>query len=61
MATTEALYTETLDLLRELIRNACVNDLTADSSEERRNAETLKAFFAQTPNVRVQELSLIHI
>ncbi|WP_448853231.1 M20/M25/M40 family metallo-hydrolase [Corynebacterium frankenforstense] len=55
MATTEALYTETLDLLRELIRNACVNDLTADSGEERRNAETLKAFFAGTPNVRVQE------
>lgn len=41
-----SLYDDTLNLLRELIRNACVNDLTADSGEEARNAETLRQFFA---------------
>lgn len=38
----------TIDLLKKLIRNACVNDLTADSGEEVRNAETLEEFFAGT-------------
>ena len=38
----------TIDLLKQLIRNACVNDLTADSGEEVRNAETLEEFFAGT-------------
>ncbi|MCQ4626963.1 M20/M25/M40 family metallo-hydrolase [Corynebacterium sp. CCUG 65737] len=37
----------TVDLLQQLIRNACVNDLTADSGQEVRNAETLEAFFAE--------------
>lgn len=50
-----SLFSETLELLRELIGNACVNDLTADSGGERRTAETLKAFFAETPNVQVAE------
>lgn len=43
----------TIDLLRQLIRNACVNDLTADSAQEVRNAETLEEFFAGT-DVKVQ-------
>ena len=43
----------TIDLLRQLIRNACVNDLTADSGQEVRNAETLEEFFAGT-DVKVQ-------
>lgn len=38
----------TVDLLKKLIRNACVNDLTPDSGEEVRNAETLEEFFAGT-------------
>lgn len=33
-------------LLAEMVRNACVNDLTADSGQEVRNAETLERFFA---------------
>ncbi len=32
----------TVTLLKELIRNACVNDLTADSGNEVRNANTLE-------------------
>jgi len=36
----------TIKLLQQLIRNACVNDLTADSGDEVRNAETLEEFFA---------------
>lgn len=36
----------TIALLKELIANACVNDLTADSGEEVRNADTLERFFA---------------
>lgn len=43
----------TIDLLRQLIRNACVNDLTPDSGQEVRNAETLEEFFADT-DVKVQ-------
>ncbi|MDN6600782.1 MAG: acetylornithine deacetylase, partial [Corynebacterium flavescens] len=43
------LYEETLELLQELIRNACVNDLTPDSGNEVRNADTLERFFADTP------------
>lgn len=35
-------------LLKELIRNACVNDLTPDSGNESRNADTLQRFFAGT-------------
>ena len=40
------LYDDTLELLQELIRNACVNDLTPDSGFEVRNADTLENFFA---------------
>ncbi len=47
------LYDDTLALLQQLIRNACVNDLTADSGQEHRNAATLEEFFAGT-NVHVE-------
>ena len=43
-----SLAEETLDLLKALIRNACVNDLTPDSGNEVRNADTLEEFFAGT-------------
>jgi len=42
------LYDDTLGLLQELIRNACVNDLTPDSGHEVRNADTLEKFFDGT-------------
>ena len=45
---TASLNSTTVDLLQLLIRNACVNDLTADSGEEVRNADTLEEFFAGT-------------
>ncbi|QPK79227.1 M20/M25/M40 family metallo-hydrolase [Corynebacterium lizhenjunii] len=48
-----SLYDDTLALLQEMIRNACVNDLTADSGFEERNADTLEAFFAGT-DVRIE-------
>lgn len=35
---------ETTELLQTLIRNACVNDGTPDSGDERRNADTLQAY-----------------
>ncbi|WP_018340628.1 M20/M25/M40 family metallo-hydrolase [Corynebacterium caspium] len=47
------LYETTLALLQEMIRNACVNDLTDDGGDERANADTLERFFANT-NVQVQ-------
>ncbi|CCH25950.1 M20/M25/M40 family metallo-hydrolase [Corynebacterium glutamicum] len=50
------LYDETLTLLQELIRNACVNDLTPDSGQEIRNAESLERFFEGTPNVKITKL-----
>ena len=57
--------TATIALLKDLIRNACVNDLTPDSGQEVRNADTLEAFFAEVGEealpVTVQRLSLIHI
>lgn len=43
---TGQLYQDTLELLTTMIRNACVNDLTADSGQEVRNADTLEEFFA---------------
>ena len=49
-----SLYDDTLELLQELIRNACVNDLTPDSGEEYRNAATLEKFFEGT-DVKVQK------
>ncbi|MGP5498030.1 M20/M25/M40 family metallo-hydrolase [Corynebacterium flavescens] len=48
------LYDETLDLLQELIRNACVNDFTPGSGQEVRNADTLARFFADTPRAVLQ-------
>lgn len=48
MAHEGSLEETTVDLLKKLIRNACVNDLTADSGQEVRNAETLEEFFADT-------------
>lgn len=53
MTAKNTLYQDTLELLQELIRNACVNDLTPDSGFEERNADTLERFFAGT-NVRIQ-------
>ena len=50
------LYDDTLPLLQELIRNACVNDLTPDSGQEIRNADTLERFFAGVPNIKIQRL-----
>ncbi|MGN0097658.1 MAG: M20/M25/M40 family metallo-hydrolase [Corynebacterium sp.] len=49
---TGGLYTESLELLRTLVRNACVNDLTPDSGQEVRNADTLEEFFTADPAVR---------
>lgn len=43
----QELNESTITLLRDMIRNACVNDLTADSGAEARNADTLEAFFAE--------------
>ncbi|WP_296146674.1 M20/M25/M40 family metallo-hydrolase [uncultured Corynebacterium sp.] len=43
---TPGLEHTTIELLKQLIRNACVNDLTADSGNEVRNAQTLEDFFA---------------
>ncbi len=37
--------TETIDLLQEMIRNACVNEGTPDSGHEYRSVETLADFF----------------
>jgi len=37
---------ETIDLLRTLIRNACVNDGTVGSGQEVRNADALEAYLA---------------
>jgi hypothetical protein len=40
----ESLTGETVELLQTMIRNRCVNDGTAESGEEIRNAATLEAF-----------------
>ncbi|WP_144412212.1 M20/M25/M40 family metallo-hydrolase [Corynebacterium uterequi] len=39
------LYDDTLALLQDLIRNACVNEFVPDSGNEVRNADTLERFF----------------
>lgn len=44
---------ETTDLLQQLIRNRCVNDGTADSGHEVRNAETL-ASYLQGPGIEMR-------
>lgn len=43
-----SLTDDTLLLLQDLIRNGCVNNLTADSGQEERNARTLEKFFEGT-------------
>mgnify|MGYP002719413794 FL=1 len=43
-----------LGLLKALIRNACVNDLTDDSGFEARNADTLEEFFSGVDGVKVE-------
>lgn len=40
------LYSDTISLLTRMVQNACVNDLTPDSGQEVRNADTLEEFFA---------------
>jgi acetylornithine deacetylase/succinyl-diaminopimelate desuccinylase-like protein len=42
----QAIETESTELLRTLIRNACVNDGTAASGGEARSCDALEAFFA---------------
>ena len=44
MASSTDLTNETVDLLRTMIRNECVNDGTAESGHEVRNADVLEAF-----------------
>jgi len=52
---TPGLEHTTIELLKQLIRNACVNDLTADSGNEVRNAQTLEDFFADAgDNIEVR-------
>ena len=46
MTDPDVLTRQTVDLLRDLIRNACVNDGTADSGGELRSVRTLEGFFA---------------
>ncbi len=45
---TTTLTGETTELLQQLIRNACVNDGTADSGGETRNADLLQAYLGRT-------------
>ena len=40
----EQLTNETVELLQTMIRNQCVNDGTAESGQEERNADTLVNF-----------------
>jgi len=42
----EALTRQTVDLLRDLIRNACVNDGSPDSGGEIRSVRTIEGFLA---------------
>ena len=42
------LTAETVELLQVLIRNRCVNDGTAASGFETRNADTLRAYLGDT-------------
>ncbi|WP_344792026.1 M20/M25/M40 family metallo-hydrolase [Gryllotalpicola daejeonensis] len=51
--TQDDLTTQTIELLRELIRNACVSDGSADSGGEARSAATLQRFF-EGSGVRIE-------
>ena len=44
----DALTAETVELLQQLIRNRCVNDGTAESGFETRNADLLRSFLGAT-------------
>ena len=44
----EQLTNQTVELLQTLIRNRCVNDGTAESGHEVRNADTLRQFLGST-------------
>jgi acetylornithine deacetylase/succinyl-diaminopimelate desuccinylase-like protein len=44
----DALTFETIDLLQHMIRNRCVNDGTAESGYETRNADVLQSFLGST-------------
>ena len=46
---TQSLGEQTVDLLADLVRLGCVNDLTADSGGEERAADLLEDFFAGLP------------
>ncbi|MBI4883381.1 MAG: M20/M25/M40 family metallo-hydrolase [Actinobacteria bacterium] len=46
--TTTDLTAQTVELLQELIRNRCVNDGTAESGHEIRNADSLRQFLGAT-------------
>lgn len=50
------LYDQTLGLLQELVRNACVNEFTPDSGQEVRNADTLERYLTDglTPKQRAR-------
>ena len=43
-----SLTDQTVELLQTLIRNRCVNDGTAESGDEVRNADTLRQFLGST-------------
>jgi len=45
---TDALTGETIELLQQMIRNRCVNDGTAESGHETRNADLLRSFLGST-------------
>lgn len=49
------LAVQTVTLLQKLVQNACVNDLTPDSGQEWRNADTLEEFFSDAP-VRIERI-----
>ena len=44
----EVLTGETVELLQQMIRNRCVNDGTAESGFESRNADLLRSFLGST-------------
>jgi acetylornithine deacetylase/succinyl-diaminopimelate desuccinylase-like protein len=45
---TDVLTAETIELLQQMIRNRCVNDGTAESGYETRNADLLRSFLGST-------------
>ena len=55
MSDLSPLGARTVELLGELVRNACVNDLTPASGHEHRSADTLEALFEGLP-VRMRRI-----